>query len=207
MGDGTGLPSDAGPILPLLPYRRERPGEPWLQGVYLSLREGAMTSSTIGRATLRVTPVAMAVLLGSACASGGAPPRPSEPMHEVRVGYDTRERVEITGSVGSITAEEIAGQRVTRVEEMIQGRFAGVHVVRMPNGQLSLRIRGTSTFLGNSEPLIVIDGMPVHGSNALTGLNPHDVARIDILKDAGATAIYGSRGANGVVIITTKRGI
>lgn len=166
-----------------------------------------MENSRIGPAMRRLAPVALVALLGAACASRGVPPRPTEPMDQVRVGYDTRERADITGSVGSITAEEIAGQRVTRIEEMIQGRFAGVHVVRMPDGRMSLRVRGTSSFLGNSEPLIVIDGMPVHGNNALTGLNPHDVARIDILKDAGATAIYGSRGANGVVIITTKRGI
>lgn len=152
-----------------------------------------------------VAPAVAVAAVASACAGGGHY-RPIEPMDEVRVGYDTRDRAEITGSVGSITAEEIAGQKVTRVEEMIQGRFAGVHVVRLANGQMSLRVRGTSTFLGNSEPLVVIDGMPVHGSNALTGINPHDIARIDILKDAGATAIYGSRGANGVVIITTKRG-
>ena len=166
-----------------------------------------MQSSRIGPAMCRLVPVGLVALLGAACAGRGLPPRTSEPMHEVRVGYDTRDRADITGSVGSITAEEMGGQRVMRIEEMIQGRFAGVHVVRMPDGRMSLRIRGTSTFLGNSEPLIVIDGMPVHGSNALTGINPHDVARIDILKDAGATAIYGSRGANGVVIITTKRGI
>ena len=164
-----------------------------------------MDSSRTARLVRAVVPVAIATTFAAGCASGGHH-RPVEPMDEVRVGYDTRERAEITASVGSITAEEIAGQKVTRVEEMIQGRFAGVHVVRLPNGQMSLRVRGTSTFLGSSEPLVVIDGMPVHGSNALTGINPHDIARIDILKDAGATSIYGSRGANGVVIITTKRG-
>jgi TonB-dependent SusC/RagA subfamily outer membrane receptor len=154
----------------------------------------------------------VALLFGSvagACASArsGVPAPVTDPDKEVRVGYDTQERANLTGSVGSITAEDIAGQKVTRVEEMIEGRFAGVQVVRMRNGGISLRIRGQSTLLGSSEPLYVIDGMPVHSSpgTALLGMNPADIARIDILKDAGATAIYGSRGANGVVLITTKR--
>jgi TonB-dependent starch-binding outer membrane protein SusC len=154
----------------------------------------------------------VAMLLGSfatACASArsGAPAPSPDPDEEVRVGYDTQDRSNLTGSIGSITAEDIAGQKVTRVEEMIEGRFAGVQVVRTRNGGMSLRIRGLSTFVGNSEPLFVIDGMPVHSSpgTALLGMNPSDIARIDILKDAGATAIYGSRGANGVVLITTKR--
>lgn len=154
----------------------------------------------------------VALLVGglvTACASArsGVPAPATDPENEVRVGYDTQERANLTGSVGSITAEDIAGQKVTRVEEMIEGRFAGVQVVRMRNGGISLRIRGQSTLLGSSEPLFVIDGMPVHSApgTALLGMNPADIARIDILKDAGATAIYGSRGANGVVLITTKR--
>jgi TonB-dependent starch-binding outer membrane protein SusC len=143
----------------------------------------------------------------AACASGGTRAPAVDPENEVRIGYDTQDRADLTGSVGSITAEEIAGQKVTRVEEMIEGRFAGVHVVRTRNGGMTLRIRGVSTLIGDSEPLFVIDGMPVHSApgTALIGINPSDIARIDILKDAGATAIYGSRGANGVVLITTKR--
>jgi TonB-dependent starch-binding outer membrane protein SusC len=150
----------------------------------------------------------VAAVVGAACASGGGSPLPElDPVDEVRVGYDTQDRADLTGSVGSVTADDIAGQKVTRVEEMIEGRFAGVHVVRTRNGGISLRIRGVSTLMGSSEPLFVIDGMPVHSGpgTALVGINPSDIERIDILKDAGATAIYGSRGANGVVLITTKR--
>ena len=167
-----------------------------------------MRSRRLFRLGRRVT---LALATGSyavACASTGGVPRPaSDPEDEVRVGYDTQDRADLTGSVGSVTAEDIAGQKVTRVEEMIEGRFAGVHVVRTRNGGITLRIRGVSTLMGNSEPLFVIDGMPVHSGpgTALLGINPSDIARIDILKDAGATAIYGSRGANGVVLITTKR--
>jgi len=155
---------------------------------------------------------ALALLLGSVSAACGASraglPAPAlDPDDEVRVGYDTQSRENLTGSVGSLTAEDIAGQKVTRIEEMIEGRFAGVQVVRGRGGGISLRIRGQSTLMGSSEPLYVIDGMPIHSSpgTALLGVNPSDIARIDILKDAGATAIYGSRGANGVVLITTKR--
>jgi TonB-dependent SusC/RagA subfamily outer membrane receptor len=163
--------------------------------------------------TYRLPRAAAVALLSATLASGcagarNAPPAPTaDPESEVRVGYDTQDRANLTGSIGSITADEVAGQRITRVEDLIEGRFAGVHVVRLRNGGITLRIRGVSTFMGNSEPLFVIDGMPVHGTpgSALTGMNPSDIARIDILKDAGATAIYGSRGANGVVLITTKR--
>lgn len=155
---------------------------------------------------------ALVILAGcvtTACgASRAGMPAPAlDPADEVRVGYDTQSRENLTGSVGSLRAEDIAGQKVTRIEEMIEGRFAGVQVVRSRGGGISLRIRGQSTLMGSSEPLYVIDGMPIHSSpgTALLGINPSDIARIDILKDAGATAIYGSRGANGVVLITTKR--
>ncbi|HEX6925239.1 MAG TPA: TonB-dependent receptor plug domain-containing protein [Longimicrobiaceae bacterium] len=156
----------------------------------------------------RKVTLALLAVGSTACAGNGfRPPTESDPDEQVRVGYDTQDREDVTGSVGSVTAEDIAGQKVTRVEEMIEGRFAGVQVIRNRNGEFTLRIRGVSTFMGSSEPLFVIDGMPVHTApgRALIGLNPADIARIDILKDAGATAIYGSRGANGVVLITTKR--
>ncbi len=99
--------------------------------------------------------------------------------------------------------------RVSRVEELIQGRIPGVHVVRLPNGDFSVRVRGAKTFgQGSDEPLYVVDGMPLMTTglrNALMGIAPQDIARIDVLKDAGATAVYGSKGANGVILITTKR--
>jgi TonB-dependent SusC/RagA subfamily outer membrane receptor len=84
----------------------------------------------------------------------------------------------------------------------------GLTVIRLPNGDISLRIRGDRSFQGDNEPLLVIDGRPVRGDigAALAGLAPRDIERIDVLKDAGSTAIYGSQGANGVIIITTKRG-
>jgi TonB-dependent SusC/RagA subfamily outer membrane receptor len=98
------------------------------------------------------------------------------------------------------------GRSVTRVEEMLVG-IPGVQVTMLARGY-SVRIRGASSFYGSTEPLYVVDGMPLSGSaNGLLGISPHDVRRIEVLKDAGSLAMYGVRGGNGVVLITTKRGL
>jgi TonB-dependent SusC/RagA subfamily outer membrane receptor len=119
-------------------------------------------------------------------------------------------RTRVTDAVASLSPTDIENARALRMEDLIQGRIAGLQVSRSPSGQLLLRIRGTSTFQsGASEPLIVIDGTAVPAafgaSNALDSISPSEVARIDVLKDAGATAIYGIQAANGVIIVTTKR--
>jgi TonB-dependent SusC/RagA subfamily outer membrane receptor len=124
----------------------------------------------------------------------------------VQVGYGTQDRANLTGAVSSVTADDVDASSVTRLEDLINGRFAGVQAERGRDGRISIRIRGSSTLMGSDEPLFVINGIPMHdGGSAFSALNPSDIARIDILKDAGATAIYGSRGANGVVMVTTKR--
>jgi TonB-dependent SusC/RagA subfamily outer membrane receptor len=108
----------------------------------------------------------------------------------------------------ALTSEELSRQTYSRVEEMIQARVPGVQVSRQANGEYSIRIRGTSSISGSNEPLVVIDGMPVQegGNNAaLASMNPADVARIEVLRDAQSTSFYGMRGANGVIVITTKR--
>jgi TonB-dependent starch-binding outer membrane protein SusC len=107
-----------------------------------------------------------------------------------------------TGAVGSLSAEELHYNGASSIEELIQGRFAGVEVYSV-GGRLSVRIRGASSFLGNTEPLYIVDGVPI--SN-LSYINPRDVASIEVLKDKGSTAMYGIRGSNGVIVITTKRG-
>lgn len=153
-------------------------------------------------------PLALVTVVLSLAACGKSAAPPSGPAQDrVPVGYGTQERASITGSVSSVEAGEVDNRRVTRVEELLEGRVAGVQVIRTSSGGISLRIRGVSSINGSSEPLFVIDGMPVQLSPGmgLAGLNPNDVARIEILKDAGTTAIYGSRGANGVILITTKR--
>jgi TonB-dependent SusC/RagA subfamily outer membrane receptor len=112
-----------------------------------------------------------------------------------------------TGAVTTVVPTE-TDARVTRVEEMLRG-VAGLEVTRLSNGGYQIRIRGQRSIRGNptdDDPLIVIDGVPTStGAAALADLSPQDVARIEVLKDAGATGIYGSRGANGVIVITTKR--
>jgi TonB-dependent SusC/RagA subfamily outer membrane receptor len=101
-----------------------------------------------------------------------------------------------------------AAQRgsATTMADMIDGRFAGVEVRRLASGGMSVRIRGVRSFKGNGEPLFVVDGIPQHGTNGtLADIDPRDVHSIEVLKDAGSTAVYGARGSNGVILITTKR--
>lgn len=123
----------------------------------------------------------------------------------VVTGYGTQKRSSISGSVASISNEEFAEKPILRVEQALQGRAAGVQVAQVsgsPGSPLTVRIRGVGT-INNSDPLYIVDGVPVDG---LDFLNPNDIESINVLKDAASSAIYGSRGANGVVLITTKGG-
>ena len=139
----------------------------------------------------------------------------------VVVGYGVQTRSDLTGSISSISAEEIENQPVASLDAALQGRSSGVFVSSpsgTPGAGISVNIRGQTSISGSSEPLYVIDGVPIisedlsglfsggQSTNSLADLNPNDIQSIEILKDASATAIYGSRGANGVVVITTKRG-
>ncbi len=126
----------------------------------------------------------------------------------VVVGYGTVRKSDLTGSLSQVKAKEINAFPATNVLQAMSGRAPGVQVVQntgAPGGAVSVRIRGTNSVQGSNEPLYVVDGFPISGSNP-TILNNSDIESIEILKDASATAIYGSRGANGVVMITTKRG-
>ncbi|MEK0430558.1 MAG: hypothetical protein RL139_362 [Gemmatimonadota bacterium] len=130
-------------------------------------------------------------------------------------GYGTQEVRDITGSVKAVTAREFNPGRVVSAEQLIQAKVPGVQVIESnePGGGISLRIRGGTSINASNEPLIVVDGVPLNvggglssGRNPLNFLNPNDIKEITVLKDAQATAIYGSRGANGVLMITTKSG-
>lgn len=131
----------------------------------------------------------------------------------VVVGYGTMKRSDLTGSVVSVSAEDIKKTVATSLDQALQGRAAGVQVTQnsgAPGGGISVSIRGTNSLNGN-EPLYVIDGVPLSGqadgnSNALSAINPSDIVSMEVLKDASATAIYGSRASNGVIMITTRRG-
>lgn len=133
----------------------------------------------------------------------------------VVVGYGQMKRTDLTGSVVSVSSDAIEQSVSTNIDQVLQGRAAGVQVTQnsgTPGGGSSIRIRGINSLNGSNEPIFVIDGVVIDGStesnnnNALSSINPSDIVTMDILKDASATAIYGSRGANGVIIITTKRG-
>lgn len=121
------------------------------------------------------------------------------------VGYGSQRKRDLTGSVSSVNTKELKTLPVPSIGDALQGRSAGVQVLSAgaPGSNVTLRIRGTGT-INNSDPLLVIDGVPANVS--LNTISPDDIAGIEILKDASAAAIYGSRGANGVVLITTKKG-
>lgn len=124
----------------------------------------------------------------------------------VVVGYGTQKRKDLTGSVGSVGSRDIQELKVTRVDQALAGKMAGVQVKPVsgePGSAPQIKIRGVGSISAGGDPLYVVDGFPVPGIGTL---NPNDIETIDILKDASATAIYGSRGSNGVVIINTKRG-
>ncbi|WP_345058392.1 TonB-dependent receptor [Hymenobacter glaciei] len=134
------------------------------------------------------------------------------------VGYGTQTKADVTGSVVSLTTKDIANAPVQTFEQAIQGKAAGV-VIENSSGKLGqgikVRVRGTSSVSGDTQPLYVIDGIPVQTdnfsstsapTNPIADINPNDIENITVLKDAAASAIYGSRGTNGVVLITTKRG-
>jgi TonB-dependent SusC/RagA subfamily outer membrane receptor len=106
-----------------------------------------------------------------------------------------------------VTAEEIEHVPGRSIEQVLMDRFPGVTVSRRTDGALSLRIRGTTSIQSSNEPLYVIDGIPIAAGpgGSLTGIDPHDIASIEVVKDAAGTALYGVRGANGVIVIKTKR--
>lgn len=145
----------------------------------------------------------------------------------IAVGYGTVRKSDLTGSVAKVGSEDLQKSASLSMETALQGRAAGVMVTQAssaPGGGISVRIRGGNSIQGGNEPLYVIDGVPVYSNNnevnpsggqfnelrtspnALASLNPSDIESVEVLKDASATAIYGSRGANGVVMITTKKG-
>ena len=128
-------------------------------------------------------------------------------LQEVVVtGYGTVRRTDLTGSVSSIKTEQLLQLPTQRVDQAIQGRATGVFVLNTdgsPGGNTLIRIRGSNSINGGNDPLVIVDGL--QGAN-INQLNPNDIASMEILKDASATAIYGSRGANGVILITTKLG-
>lgn len=135
----------------------------------------------------------------------------------VVIGYGSVKKSDLTGAVGSIQVDKMQGISIKSVDQMLQGRTSGLYMVQnsgMPGASSTVRIRGGNSISGGNEPLYIIDGMPVYpsASSSQTALSPlnsiptSDIESIEVLKDASSTAIYGSRGANGVIIVTTKKG-
>ena len=106
----------------------------------------------------------------------------------------------------TVTSEDMAQTPNQPIERLLQARVPGVLITRTPDGWLSVRIRGASTIHGSTEPLYIIDGLPIQAGSggSLVGINPNDIASIEVLKDAADLAFYGVRGANGVIIVKTK---
>lgn len=126
----------------------------------------------------------------------------------VVVGYGTQSKSRVTGSIASLKTDQIKDMPVTSFEQAIAGQMPGVQIMQQsgaPGSGASMKIRGSSSITAGTNPLIVIDGFPM-SSDDMTNLNPDDIESIDVLKDASSSAIYGSRGANGVVVVTTKKG-
>ena len=131
----------------------------------------------------------------------------SKALDEVVVSYGTQRRREISGAVATIDAKPLQDMPVTQFGQQLQGKVAGVNVTQtsgQPGRGVSFRIRGAASMTTDYQPLFVIDGMPITGS--INNINPDEIESYTILKDASATALYGSRAANGVILITTKRG-
>ena len=133
----------------------------------------------------------------------------------VEVGYGKMRKSDLTGSLSSLGEDAMKAQATVSVDQALAGRVSGVQVSSssgQPGQESSVRIRGVSTLTGNSDPLYVVDGMPIGGgkqsadANPLASINPADIVSMEVLKDASATAIYGSRAANGVIMITTRKG-
>lgn len=124
----------------------------------------------------------------------------------VVVGYGSVKKTDLTGSVSSVKTKDLLQMPTQRVDQALQGRSSGVYILNTdgaPGGTTMIRIRGLNSIMGGNDPLIVIDGLQ---GGSLNSLNPNDIASMEVLKDASSTAIYGSRGANGVILITTKLG-
>ncbi len=142
--------------------------------------------------------------------SDAGAPAPSHEPDSIPVPYGAQEAAKSTGAVTSVPAQE--SEDLRDVLDILRGHVAGLQVTELPGGEIRLRIRGAFQSLqsddASNQPLLVIDGMPVHPRAirlALKGLNPHDVESITVLRDLSTTSIYGSLGANGVILIRLKR--
>ena len=148
----------------------------------------------------------VAIFALSACALSPRPNDQNANADLVDIGYGTAERDHLTGSVNTVDTDDQPAGTFRSLGEMIQANVPGVIVQEGQGGRLLIRVRGANSLLASEEPLFVLDGVILQSADGLVGINPNVVETITVLKDAGSTAIYGSRGANGVILIKTKGG-
>lgn len=157
--------------------------------------------------------IGAALALGFALipACGGMATTPNAqptPQDQADRGYGEQPDEHVAGAVASLESEEESGGHFATMVDMLRGRVAGLQIDEGPSGDITIRIRGDSSIYANEEPLLVVDGVPVPRfsfSSTLRAMDPRDVRSIRVLKDVGSTAIYGSRGAHGVILISLKR--
>jgi len=145
-------------------------------------------SPHVSRTTLALAAFALATTALTACGKRAAEPAPAPESQ-------------------TVTADDVQRNPTTPIEQILSGKVAGVTVTRAPDGGLVMRIRGSASMTGPEEPLYVVDGTPITAGpgGSLTGINPYDIESISVLKDAASLTMYGSRGANGVIVIKTKK--
>jgi TonB-dependent SusC/RagA subfamily outer membrane receptor len=159
-----------------------------------------------------VAAAAVLIVLG-ACHQGSATsapaPKSATAQHKsgsdsVDVGYGNTARRDVTGSIGTVSGDVVRQTTATSMADMLEGRVPGLEV-RRNGSNISVRIRGDRSFHAEGDPLFVVDGIPVAGTSFLVDMDPREVKRIEVLKDAGSLAAYGSRGANGVILISLRK--
>ena len=150
---------------------------------------------------------AAVVLSVASCGAPGLPPAGPGPG-EVEIGYGTRQERDVTGAVSSVDDEQLGNVRPLQIEELLRGRVAGLQIIPTAGGGYTYRIRGSNSIMNDQPPLFVVDGIQVSAgglTSALAGMTTKDIRQVDVLKDVSSTSIYGSRGAGGVILITTRR--
>lgn len=167
-------------------------------------------SLTVGRGTLLVVSYIgyrpMEVVANSAVLNVRLEEDMKDLDEVVVIGYGSVKRRDVTTAIATVSTKDLSERPITSAAQAIQGKVAGISVIQpsgMPGGDLSIRVRGTTSFNGSNDPLYVVDGVPVDNINFLS---PNDIASMQVMKDASSAAIYGSRAANGVVLVTTKSG-
>ena len=154
-----------------------------------------------------LTVIASVVVGGCATSGFGVEKDESADEEQVEVGYGSVDKDDYAGSVSTVDGEDAKASHPRSLADMLRGRASGVQVSEVAGGGIRVRIRGSRSLTAGNDPLYLVDDAMVQTvDGTLYGINPHDVESISVLKDASATAIYGSRGSNGVILITTKRG-